>query len=397
MTLGLDRKILSFSNDRALNLIDTANMRVLVVLKYIPSFKTDRKADAIYSVINAHEAGGTDVTLLTTGRIGDSGRDKVVVEMSPLQEVKRKALRLVSSKWAAKYRNSFLMASVSSYHKFKDIKAILAVCTSDTPALHAAAISAGTGLPFIVYEHRTLNKVVSQDYRHALSKAKRVLAVSPQLASAMNDLNLRSDVQSLPLSIPDKFFEKPFRLNIDQASTKPFLFAAWTRWRPFKRLDILIKAFARVKEGSSNVRLIVAGKIETLKQRRMISRLVAEYQLQGFIQFRGQVGRDEIHKLAHSCNCCVISSDHETFGLPALEAVAAGRPVITTRCGGPESIITSEKLGFVVEKGDADLLASAMSRLMANSFLFNSAEIQRHARENYSEQAVRAQWLKVYQ
>ncbi len=59
----------------------------------------------------------------------------------------------------------------------------------------------------------------------------------------------------------------------------------------------------------------------------------------------------------------VLSSRHESFGVVAVEALMAGRPVLATRCGGPEDIV-GEGDGLLVSRDDPDALALGL-RAMA--------------------------------
>ena len=58
-------------------------------------------------------------------------------------------------------------------------------------------------------------------------------------------------------------------------------------------------------------------------------------------------------------NCFVLPSYAENFGVVLIEALATGLPVISTRCGGPEDII-SGSVGILLEPGDERGLADAL-------------------------------------
>jgi len=60
----------------------------------------------------------------------------------------------------------------------------------------------------------------------------------------------------------------------------------------------------------------------------------------------------------------VISSQQESFGLTAIESMAAGTPIVSTRCGGPEEIITDGEDGLLVDVADATGMANAIFSLL---------------------------------
>lgn len=71
--------------------------------------------------------------------------------------------------------------------------------------------------------------------------------------------------------------------------------------------------------------------------------------------------------------CFVVNfSESESFSLTCLEALYFGRPVIATRCGGPEEIIDENKSGLLVKVGDVPAMADAMSTLMGDRDLLMS-------------------------
>jgi len=73
-----------------------------------------------------------------------------------------------------------------------------------------------------------------------------------------------------------------------------------------------------------------------------------------------------------------LSSDEEGLGVVILEAMACGVPVVATRCGGPDGIITDGEDGYLVPVDDADAMAARLAALCADSEL--NCTLGRHAR-----------------
>jgi glycosyltransferase involved in cell wall biosynthesis len=91
----------------------------------------------------------------------------------------------------------------------------------------------------------------------------------------------------------------------------------------------------------------------------------------------------------------VLSSIYETFGVVVVEALAAGRPVIATRCGGPECIIGEED-GLLVLPGDVNALADAMIKMRANIRKYKPDGLRARCRARFGENAVIKQLKSVY-
>lgn len=380
-------------------------MRILIILEEIPSeFRSMLiKGDTVTATIRTHKAAGFNIVLLPTG-IEEKHNWEIINTLTFFQNLKSRMIRIFSNRGYYYYRSSCVSKSVEKYHQTKNIDIILANCLSGDQAIYAAFIKDQIGIPFVIREHRTIYQRarksiddIPTNIRLAFLKADKVLALTPQLANTMKSLGIRNDIECLPYAIPEEFFCKPKENgSFKEMGGNHFMFAGWTRWRDIKRLDLLIRAFSKVFEKRPDTRLVVAGSIETTKQQKTINNLISDLEIEPYVLLYGFATRQQIHQLAHSCDCCVISSDYETFGLPALEAIAAGKPVVATRCGGPESIITSELLGRIVEKGDSNLLAQAMLSIIDNIESFDGEYIKEIAHKRYSESFIKNQWKNVY-
>lgn len=90
----------------------------------------------------------------------------------------------------------------------------------------------------------------------------------------------------------------------------------------------------------------------------------------GTVRAVGPQPHDVVLDAFERCKVAVVPSlMHEAFGLVALEAMAAGRPVIASRIGGLPDIITDDKDGLLVEPGNVEALRAALARVLADSAL----------------------------
>lgn len=84
-------------------------------------------------------------------------------------------------------------------------------------------------------------------------------------------------------------------------------------------------------------------------------------------RFPGAVSAEVLRSLYQCAEMLVYPSLHEGFGLPVVEAMACGIPVVGTHSGGVEETIEDEKTGLLVERGNATQLADAMVSLLGDA------------------------------
>jgi glycosyltransferase involved in cell wall biosynthesis len=88
-------------------------------------------------------------------------------------------------------------------------------------------------------------------------------------------------------------------------------------------------------------------------------------------------------------------SQYETFGVAIIEALALGKPVIATRCGGPDAIVTPHD-GMLVPVGDEQVLAEAMWTMRERIGDYDAAGIRRACLARFGERAVVERLTQVY-
>ena len=133
---------------------------------------------------------------------------------------------------------------------------------------------------------------------------------------------------------------------------------------PRKNVTLLFRAYANVRRrfGDASPRLLLVGTSPTTEQLAKAEALgVAPY-----IDVRENVSAEQLVEAYRESSMFVLSSDEEGLAIVVLEAIATGRPVISTRCGGPESAVEHGRNGLLVPVGDAEGLADAMVALVSD-------------------------------
>lgn len=130
-----------------------------------------------------------------------------------------------------------------------------------------------------------------------------------------------------------------------------------------KNVEMLIRAFARLRVTHPTARLVVAGDEPDADTRA----LRAALQLEGATEFPGRVDPDALLRLYQRATIFALPSRQEGLGISVQEAMACGLPVVSTRCGGPESLVVDGDTGCLVPNGDPEAMATALGSLLADS------------------------------
>lgn len=145
-----------------------------------------------------------------------------------------------------------------------------------------------------------------------------------------------------------------------------------TRWlyvgslTPRKRVDLLVRAFARCHGVDPGLSLTIAGDGGMAGGLRELAESLG---IAGAVDFAGAVAPETAQRLMRDHDLLVHPSRHESFGMTIVEAVAAGMPVLVTRCGGPEEVLAGIEAaaGELVDVEDEpDSLVDGYWRLRKN-------------------------------
>jgi glycosyltransferase involved in cell wall biosynthesis len=111
--------------------------------------------------------------------------------------------------------------------------------------------------------------------------------------------------------------------------TKPFVLFLSSMW-PYKNCDGLLRAWALARSDLGDRQLAVVGPVRDEKYGAQLRALVAELGISDDVVFTGGVPLDETVRFYQAADVFVYPSFNETFGLPILEAMASGCPVVTS-------------------------------------------------------------------
>lgn len=249
-------------------------------------------------------------------------------------------------------------------------------------------ISELLGVPYVVTEHMSPFPMASfkrsaQKYLvPPLKAAHAVLAVGDKLREELKTYGIQSRLIRNFVDL-DQFKPRPF------ASEVPHIFTLGRLDRQ-KNFGVLISALSTLKQKSWN--LTIGGDGSELKK---LKSLVKKNQLDDRINFVGAMDRDEVvHQMQHS-SFFVLPSLHESFGVVALEAMACGKPVITTKNGGIDLLMSHEQ-GLIIGHTQEEL-TTALAEMLDTYDTYSSDRIRKFVEEGFSASAVCAKLEKIYE
>jgi rhamnosyl/mannosyltransferase len=133
------------------------------------------------------------------------------------------------------------------------------------------------------------------------------------------------------------------------------------RFVPYKGVDVLLDA---LRESSAAAVLVGDGPLKIELESRARSWGISDR-----VRFAGEVTNEELNALYRACELLVLPSvtRQEAFGVVQLEAMARGKPVVSTDVGtGVAWVNVHEETGLVVRPGDSTALRKAVDRLLGN-------------------------------
>lgn len=279
-------------------------------------------------------------------------------------------------------------------------------------AISEVAYCGENNIPYVITEHITpLDETAPIEKRKhdALHGAASVITVSDALG---RDLKRTYDVDSVTIpNIVDlsEFGYDPSQLdNGTDLTTEStvhritrFIAAASVNYG--KGFDILIRAYAKLLKTTPDVHLTIMGDGPEMSA---IRNLTAELgipdsqssngpDVHSTVSFTGSYHRREFAEALTHSDVFVLPSRSETFGLVYAEALAAGVPVIATKCGGPEDFIDDTN-GILVPVEDSKALAEAMMTMTETKNSYDGAAISEDCRKRFSPETISVKLIEVF-
>lgn len=135
-----------------------------------------------------------------------------------------------------------------------------------------------------------------------------------------------------------------------------------------KAYEVLLRAARLALDRSPRLHFVIAGDNANALGRDLVE-LARTLRLERHMSFLGL--RSDIARILNNLDAFVLTSRTEGFSIACVEAMACGIPVISTRSGGPEEIL-SDDAGILVPVDDPEAIAGAIERVLASKDLASS-------------------------
>jgi glycosyltransferase involved in cell wall biosynthesis len=348
--------------------------RVLLVHQGAEMYGSDRVFAQVAAVADA--LGEAHVVLDAEGPLAIGLRDRgIEVEILPLGVLRRDGL---TPKGIVRTLLHLMRAS-GRLREIVERRGMDVVYSSTIGVLAGALAARATKRPHVWHIHEILTEPEWLARRLAIFVARgsnEVICVSEatsaNLRTQSGDPGMRSTV--INNGIPPTVVDEAARLAVVSElgiGRDDFVVAMVGRISPWKGQDVLIAAVAALpQEVRRRTRVLLVGDVfrgyeatkTSLEQQADSLGLVATV---SFLGYRA----DAVTIMASSDVVVVPSLRPESFGLVALEAMGAGRPVVASRLGGMAELVVDDATGYLVPPGDAAALADRLEALARDSNL----------------------------
>jgi glycosyltransferase involved in cell wall biosynthesis len=228
-----------------------------------------------------------------------------------------------------------------------------------TSNAYGRAAAAGAGVPVWIASERAVDSWKTWPYRltdRLLAPfTERVVANCQAIrAFLVNDIGIsQRRIEVIPNGVDlERFPPKAHR------EPEEIIFSTAGRLVPQKRMDLFIRAVAKLRDAGIPARAKIAGDGPLQGE---LERLTSQLLVQQHVTLCGPV--EDIVGFLADTGVFVLASDWEGMPNAVLEAMASGLPVVATAVDGSVDLVRDGVTGFLVPPGDVEQLAAAMEKL----------------------------------
>lgn len=234
----------------------------------------------------------------------------------------------------------------------------------------------------------------SKEWKSIYENSTLLIAPSKAIANSMI-LNGASPekTQLLPHGIPLPLPTTNTTLKEKGENNRPLKFFFVGRICHAKGVHIMLEAFNQI---NSDAELHIIGGAGNKTEESYASTLQRKHQENKKIIWHGKIPANQVNAIISPFDIMIHPTIClEIYGLTISEALAMGKPVVATRCGGAEMQIKDEENGILVEPNDVQSLKSGLMKIIDKRQIFNQNKLGYNAVHSISEHI--AELIAIYQ
>ena len=260
----------------------------------------------------------------------------------------------------------------------------------------ASALANHFQVPLVFNVHEAIGYSYSKgNVPKAVSECFKATSLFAPVSQPLGEhwISIIPEIAELPIqAIPNPVSGSIFRVGSKANKEAQFIIVHISKLDANKNIDVIIEAFLGFLEVVPQAELLLIGNDKLTDHAKAIWEKGGSSPQ---IKLLGKKSRQEIADTMASAHAYVQASTLETFGIPLVEAMMSGLPVIATRSGGPESYI-QEFNGLVLEQPELEIMLQAFLSLYSGYENYQPEVIRNYALEHFSEAAVSRQLVEAY-
>ena len=240
----------------------------------------------------------------------------------------------------------------------------------------------GKDIPLVTTLHGTDITLVGQhpSYKHAvefsINQSDTITSVSESLKrDTLQFFKITKPIEVINNFIDNSEFDEYVECSRKQfASDDEKILIHVSNLRPVKRVDEVLEIFKNVNSKVKS-KLVIIG--EGPDMEKINEFLEDNPDLIGKIRLLGKV--NDLYRILQLSDVFLLPSEQESFGLAALEAMAANTPVISSNAGGIPEVNIQGETGYLAEIGNVDAMSNYAIKLLSDDQLLS--EMKKKAKE----------------
>ncbi len=278
----------------------------------------------------------------------------------------RNVLAAQTTAWALRHRIPTVYTWLGPFHD--------AYATPDrerpyevAPTFERLAFTRRAALRQLLLERRPRDVLRNYRLHWPLRAATALAPCSHFEAEVMRRFGLAQPQAVVPLWIDRPFIQGVAPRPPDDAYPRPWILFVG-QMTPRKGYDLALRALPAVVDAYPQASLLIVSGLNQAQREHMLD-LARQLGVAQHVHMLGYLSDDDLVNLYRACDAFLFPTRFEGFGLPLLEAMAAGCPPITTDIPVVNEIVQDGDNGLLVPYGDVESLARATMRLLGDARL----------------------------